>query len=426
MIRKLLVVFGTFGTVIATIVAFVVVISLLNAGKPQPERGEAQSFAPTVFVEAVEPGQAQLSVHAQGEVKPKQEINLTTQVSGKITEVSSEFADGGVIEKGEKLVQIEDTDYRLAVTRARAQVAQQKTALEIEQAESELARQDYEELQGTAGGDGPSDLTLRRPQLARAEADYNAAIANLRDAELALDRTTIRAPFNGRVRSINANVGQFVSVGSQLGRIFATDIAEIRLPLTDDDLARLNLSLAFNDPENGPKVMLTTMVAGRERNWEGRIVRVDAAIDSSTRQVAAIVAVEDPYGAGADDGFPLAVGLFVDATIEGPTLEDAIILPRVAIVGGDSVYVITEDNKVALRPVTIAAYTQDGAVITGGLQTGERVAVSRVTVPEGGEIRPLDANDPSAANDERTSAGETLTTADAEMDAGANNTEATQ
>lgn len=413
MIRKLLVVLGTLGAIAGAFVFFAIIIGTLFATRPQPERGEPQSFAPTVFVDEVSYKPTQLTVFAQGEVKPKQEITLTSQVGGKITDVSPEFADGGVIEKNQILVQIEDADYRLAVTRARAQVAQSKTALEIEQAEAELARQDYEELSGLSGDEAPSDLTLRRPQLARAEADYNAAIANLRDAELALARTSIRAPFNGRVRSIAANIGQVVSPGQQLGRIFSTDVAEIRLPLTDDDLARLDLSLAFNDPENGPNVTLSTVAAGSERNWEGRIVRVDAAIDASTRQVAAIVQVNDPYGTGADNGFPLAVGLFVDARIEGPYLDRAITLPRVAIVGGNSVFVIDSDNMVHLRPVTVIAYTREGAIITAGLEEGETVAVSRVTVPDGSEIRPLRAGAPLGASDESEQDGE-MTTADAD------------
>jgi RND family efflux transporter MFP subunit len=414
MIRKFLVVFGTIGTVVGTIFAFGIVIAIMGSMAPKPERTEPQSFAPTVFVQEVSYGETQLTVYAQGEVRPKQEINLTSQVGGKITSVSEEFADGGVIEKGQILVQIEDADYRLAVTRAQAQVAQSKTALEIEQAEAELARQDYEELSGISGSEGPSDLTLRRPQLARAEADYQAALANLRDAELALGRTSIRAPFNGRVRSISANTGQFISPGQQLGRIFSTDVAEIRLPLTDEDLGRLNMSLAFNDPKNGPNVKLSVIAAGAERNWTGRVVRVDAAIDASTRQVAAIVQVLEPYGAGSDNGFPLAVGLFVDAEIEGPVLDRAVTLPRVAIVDGGSVFVVTDEDTVEKRPVTIAAYTRDGAVITAGLEPGERVAVSRVAVPEGTEIRPLDPSAPTAdrETDESEDGGD-VNTADA-------------
>lgn len=398
--RKLLV-FGGHILVPALIVSLI--IFGLAEMRPQPERQPPQIFAPTVFTENVAYGPTQLTVFAQGEVRPKQEIDLIPQVAGQIVEVSSDFADGGVITKGQTLIQIEDADYRLAVTRSRAQVATAKTALEIEQAESELARQDFEELQKITGKSSPSDLTLRRPQLARAEADYRAAIANLREAELALARTSVKAPFDGRVRSIQANIGQYVTPGVRLGRIFSTDVAEVRLPLTDDDLGKLRLSLAFSDPVSGPQVDLSAVVAGAERQWLGRIVRVDAAIDASTRQVAAIVQVDDPYGEGADNGFPFAVGLYTDAIIEGPVIDRAIVLPRVAIRGADSVYVIEDDDTVREQPVEIAAYTGEGVVITGGLSDGERVAVSRVGAVDGDLVRPLQASSLSRPAEEPVS-----------------------
>lgn len=393
MIRKAFVILGNIGV----IAVFVIGISIMAANRPQPERGTPQSFAPTVFVEEVSYRPVRLTVRAQGEVRPKQEINLTTQVGGKITAVASQFVEGGTFSEGDVLVKIEDADYRLAVTRARARVASARQSLEIEKAEAELAAQDYEELSGLEGGDeAPSALTLRRPQLARAEADYSAALADLQDAELALSRTALKAPFEGRVRTIAANVGQFVGAGSQLGRIFSTNVALIRLPLTDEDLARLSLPLAFNDPVNGPPVELSAVVAGKPRNWQGRVARVDAAVDASTRQISAIVEVANPYGAGADEGFPLAVGLFVDASIEGPLLQRATVIPRIALQGDGTVYTLDDENRLVLTPVQVAATTGAGVVVIGGLEEGQRLVVSRVTTSTGTVVRPLDPNDPTA------------------------------
>jgi RND family efflux transporter MFP subunit len=395
MIRKLIVIIGNLGV----LAAFVVGIFILGQMKPQPERGEPQSFDPVAFVETVDFAPVQLRVFAQGEVRPKQEIFLTPQVGGKIVSVSPDFAAGGLIREGETLVQIEDADFRLAVTRAQAQVAQAEQALKIERAESELAQQDYQELSGLSDQGAPSDLALRRPQLARVEAEYQAALANLRDAQLALSRTQVKAPFSGRVRQINANVGQFVSPGFQLGQVFSTDVAEIRLPLTDEDLARLDLPLAFTDDGTGPDVTLSTIAAGKMRTWTGRVKRVDAAIDASTRQISAIVEVKDPYGAGADDGFPLAIGLFVDAEISGPKLDRAITLPRIAVQNDNTVYTIDDENRIVSNTVTVATYTRDGAIITDGLSSGDRVVISRLNAPVGSKVRPLDPNDPSAADD---------------------------
>lgn len=396
MIRKLIVILGNLGVIAAFIVAF----SIMAAMKPKPEEQEPRSLAPTAFVEEVSYSPTTLKVYAQGEVSPKHEITLTSQVGGKITSVSNDFAAGGVIREGDVLIQIEDADYRLAVTRARAQVATARQSLEIAKAEAELARKDYEELSGLTDGDSPSDLTLRRPQLARAEAEYQSALANVQEAELALSRTKIRAPFNGRVRSIAANTGQFVSPGYQLGRIFSSDVAEIRLPLTDEDLSRLDIPLAFNDQENGPIVTLTANVAGKDRLWKGQIVRVDAAIDSSTRQISAIVEVKDPYGAAADNGFPLAMGLFVNAEIEGPSLASAAIVPRSALQNDSTVYTLTSDNIVEQKSVTVVARTAEGVIITEGLEEGDRVVVSRLTAPVGSKVRPLDPDNPTFVEEE--------------------------
>ncbi|MEM9988674.1 MAG: efflux RND transporter periplasmic adaptor subunit [Pseudomonadota bacterium] len=393
MIRKLSVIFGSLGI----IVIFAGLIFLLNTLKPETQRKEPVSQAPTVFVKEVTYAPLQLTVSAQGEVRPKQAITLTSQVGGRIVAVADNFADGGILQKGDTLVEIEPADYELAVTRAAAQVATARQALAVEKAESALARQDYEELIGQNGGDiPPSDLTLRLPQLAQAEASYLAAQADLKEAKLALSRTNVQAPFNGRVRTISANLGQIISPTTPLGEIFSTNIAEIRLPLTDEDLAKLDLPFAFNDQTQGPRVSLSAIAAGRLRRWEGRIVRVDAAIDATTRQIAAIVEVKDPYGTGADQGFPLAIGLYVDAEIDGPALDRALVVPRIAVHDENKVYVVDDQNRLRQTPVTVAATTSIGVVITGGVAPGQLVVVSRITANEGDEVQPLDPDNPSA------------------------------
>jgi RND family efflux transporter MFP subunit len=399
MIRKLFVVFGTIGIFVLCF-GF---ISVLGSLRPQPEKKEPVTVPPSVFYETVAAQPVNLEVYAQGEVQPKTEIALTTQVSGKIASISEDFEDGGVIEKGQMLVKIEDEDYRLAVTQANARVAQAAQALKLEQAESELALQDWKELGGEESGVEPSSLTLREPQLNQARANYASAEADLRNAQLSLKRTTIRAPFNGRVRQKNADIGQFVSPGMTVGNIFSTDTAIIRLPLADTDLAKLGLPLAFVETDNsqGPTVRLTALVAGQQRTWKGRVVRTDAAIDPRTRQISAIVEVEDPYGAGADNGFPLAMGLFVDAAISGQELPVAFIIPASALQSEDQVFVIAADDTIDVRQVNVVATTTRGLVVTSGLEDGDKLVVARL--PGGGKgtkIVPLDRdnpNDPPAA-----------------------------
>ena len=389
MIRKFFTVIVTVGVLIG----FVALISVMGALRPKIEAETPQITPPTVFYEVAEAKPVTLDVSTQGEVRPRTDINLTAQVSGRVERTSEAFVDGGAFEEGDVLVKIEDADYRLQVTSAGARVAQAKEVLSREEAESDLAREDFEEL---GRDDTPSDLTLRLPQLAQARANYQAAVADQRGAQLNLERTYVRAPFKGRVRQRLAGPGQFVAPGAQLGRIFSTDFAEIRLPLTDNDLAKLGLPVAFNETEEypGPPVVLSAVIGGALHNWTGRIVRTDGAIDPATRQISAIAVVEDPYGKGADGDTPLAIGLFVNAQIEGQPYPNAFVLPRSALYGVDVVYVITKNDTIEQRTVRVISSARDQVTIAGGISNGERVATSPLRGAKNGDaVLPVDPNE---------------------------------
>ncbi|MGV6801537.1 MAG: efflux RND transporter periplasmic adaptor subunit [bacterium] len=390
MIRKIIVVVGQ---IVIVTGLFFGLIGFLGSQRPKIEKTESKKLPPAVFYTITEEKPVNLFVYAQGEVQPRTEISLTTQVGGKVQSVADEFNDGGVIKKGQMLLQIEQEDYRLAVVQAEARVAQAAQTLDLEKAEAELALRDWQELGGNDDGSTPSALTLRKPQLAQAQANYNAALADLQNAKLSLKRTTIRAPFNGRVRRKNADIGQFIGPGTPVGDIFSTDVAEIRLPLADDELARLGLPLAFTHSQEtpGPRVDLSTIVAGQMRHWVGHIVRTDAAIDPRTRQISAIVEVDDPYGAGADNGFPLAIGLYVDAAIYGRALPKAVMISAASLQTEDEVYVILDDDTIELRKVVIAASDKSGLVVIDGLHAGEKVVTNRIPGMHAGDtVTPLE------------------------------------
>ncbi len=397
MIRKFFTIIGTIGI----FVGGVVLIAIMGAARPKPERQTPEITPPTVFFSTVEPQLVTLKVNAQGEVRPQTDITLTSQVSGKIVRTSDLFVDGGAFEKGDLLIKIEDADFRAAVASAKARVAQAEETLRREEAESELARQDYEDL----GRDVEANpLTLREPQLAQARANFEATKADLQSAYLNLERTSIKAPFDGRVRTRNVGVGQFVTPGAQLGQLFSTDIAEINLALTDGNLTALGLPIAFTETEErpGPPVTLSAVVAGTLHAWEGRIARTSGAIDPTTRQVSAIAVVDDPYGAGSDNGTPLAMGLFVNAEIAGKPYADAIILPRTAIYGRDQVYVIKDDDTVESRTVTVVASDRDTVTIASGVNAGERVVTSPLRgASDGDKVLPTDPDDLSKIPSEK-------------------------
>lgn len=371
MFRKLATVFGTLGIFVGGFI----LIFLMSAARPDVERSEPENTPPTVFFQTAVRESVRLDVTAQGEVRPRTDIVLTAEVAGRVIKTSSKFVNGGAFEENDVLVEIEPADYRVAVAASRARLAQAREALSREEAEAALAAKDYADL---GLGDNPSDLTLRKPQLAQARANFEAARADLQSAELNLARTKVRAPFKGRVRERIAGPGQYIGPGGQLGRVFSTDIAEIRLPLTDADLAKLGLPIAFvaSEKNAGPKVQLSAIVAGQSRQWVGHIERTDGAIDPTTRQISAIAVVEDPYGAAADNGAPLTIGLFVEAIIEGRPYAQAIVLPRASLYGRDTAFVIERDGRLSKRTVNVITSDRDTITIAGGILPGERVVTS--------------------------------------------------
>lgn len=351
--------------------------AVLGALKPEPETADEAPPGLSVFARAVVEGDLNLTVKAQGEVRPKREIILAPQIAGRISFVSPDFIDGGFIRRGQTMVRLEAADYELGVRRARSAVASAEQRLARERAESELAIQDIREL----GIENASPLARREPQMAEAEANLDSARAQLQDAELALARTAITAPFTGRVRERNADLGQFVSPGQSLGSIFATDIVEVALPLSDQELGRLGLPFAFaaSADNPGPKVIFSAEAAGQRRQWEGEVMRTAAALNSQTRLINVIAELKDPYGEGADETVPMAPGLFVDAAIQGATIKNVLIAPREALRGQDSVYIGNpKEGTLSVRTADVIYTDEAGAYLRSGVTPGELAVVSPI------------------------------------------------
>jgi RND family efflux transporter MFP subunit len=353
---------------------------VLNLIKPEPDKAEEARAGLNVFAEPIYRDDLHLTVEAQGEVRPRREIIVAPQISGRVAYVAPDFIDGGFIKKGQLLVRVEAADYELAVVRARSGVASAEQRLARELAEAELAVQDIEDL----GLEDASPLARREPQLAEARAGLDGAKAQLKDAELGLNRTAVYAPFDGRVRERSVDIGQVVAAGSALGRIFANDVVEVSLPLDDSEMGRLGLPLAFtaSADQPGPKVTFTATVAGQPRTWTGEVVRTAAAVNSMTRQINVIAELKDPYGAGADGDAPMAPGLFVNATIEGDTIPDVLVAPRGSLRGEDKLFIgNAEEGKLSIRTVDLVFSDASGAYVRSGVEEGELAVTSPVQAP---------------------------------------------
>jgi len=295
--------------------------------------------------------------------------------------VADNFAAGGLFRAGETLAEIDPSDYEAALLQAEAELASAKSRLADESARSEQARRDWQRLHGSERE--PGDLVLRLPQVAGAEAAVQAAAAGVLRARRNLERTRISLPFDGLIRARQANLGQFVNAGTPLAVVFAVDVAEVRLPLSQQDLAFLDLPAAgVSGSQTSVPVTLAGQVGGRDAEWEATIVRTEGVVDRETRLVHAVAEVRDPYGLiESVREIPLAMGTFVEAEIRGRTSVGLIRLPRAALRDGNTVYLADANNELEVRPVEVLRTTRDRAYVQNSLKPGDRVITTAIQAP---------------------------------------------
>ncbi|GAB3289651.1 efflux RND transporter periplasmic adaptor subunit [Parahaliea aestuarii] len=389
--RKLVRVLAPFAVVAGGVGVFM----LLHATRPVPEQSGESARPVSVYTAAVTQRDITLQVHTQGEVRPRTELDIVSQVSGRIVEVSPEFTEGGAIRAGETLLRIEDLDYRLALHEAQARVAEAQVGLEQSLADADVARKQLRNQPDV------SPLALKKPQVAEAQARLAAAEAALEQARLDLERTRISLPFDGRFTTTQADRGQFISAGTVVGHAFATDVVEVRLPLADAQLASLGLPIGFSAAAGeGLPVTLSARVAGQQQQWRGRLTRLDAAIDPGSRTLYGLAEVASPYRDNVSDGgMPLAVGLFVEAVISGRQLPGAQVIPAAALRAGNTVYIVSAEGTLDIREVEVLQRNAEQAVISAGLEGGEQVVISAVRNPiQGMAIQGIDGDANAVAN----------------------------
>ncbi|MEE4296649.1 MAG: efflux RND transporter periplasmic adaptor subunit [Wenzhouxiangella sp.] len=363
------------------IVLSLAVVVMLARNRPAPPEREPTVTAMLVDVINPEKSDGFFTVSTQGTVTPQTETTVAAEVSGRLVRVADNFTAGGFFRAGEVLAEIDPSDYQAAVLQAEAELASARSRLADERARSEQARKDWQRLHGADRE--PGELVLRLPQVAGAEASVQAAEAAVLRARRNLERTRISLPFDGLVRTRQANLGQFVNTGTPLAVVFAVGVAEVRLPLSQQDLAFLDLPTPAKSVEQASvPVMLTGQVDGQEAQWEARIVRTEGVVDRATRLVHAVAEIPDPYGLiELNREVPLPMGTFVDAEIQGRTSAGLIRLPRAALRNGDTVYLADADNELEVRSVQVLRTTPERAYVLNSLTPEDRVITTAIQAP---------------------------------------------
>ena len=356
------------------IMSFGITIIMIFA-KPTPKPVQVKFVPPIVETIDAVSQTYKVRINSQGTVAPQKEITLSSEISGKIDFVSSQIQSGASFSAGDTLIVLDQRDYELALISAQSSMYQAQVIYERELAESDLAKKEWSAInRGNA-----SNLALRKPQLDQAKATLAAAEANYKRALLNVERTYIVAPFNGRVRNEFVDVGMVVAPGIPLAQIYALDIAQISLPIAETDIKFLSIPLdgSVVPLAKQPRVSLTSNFAGINQEWNGRILRSAAEIDPQTRMLSVIGQI--PVKQSNQSGFPLKVGMFVNASIQGRVFNNVFVVPREKV-RDNLVWVLNKEGLLSKRNVTVLRYEKDKALITKGFKNGDKILLTRLDV----------------------------------------------
>ncbi|QOL26034.1 efflux RND transporter periplasmic adaptor subunit [Thalassotalea sp. LPB0316] len=361
--------------IIVPIVVLLTGIGLFGAFasmKKPPEEKPKVDNTPIVSVTPINVEPKQLSVDSYGVVMPKYETELVAQVSGQIVELSDVFVKGGFVRKDQVLAKIDASDYQAALIEADANLANAKAALEQEVAQGKVAEQEWKRITDTM----PTELSLRKPQLAKELARVKAAQASVLRAQRNLERTEIKAPYDAMIESREIGLGAYVSTGRKIGKLLGTDIAEVRLPVADSQLEFLI------DGGEQAKVILSGNYAGKKRTWQATIARSEGVIDANSRMSYLVAQIKDPYGLAHNDK-PIRFGAYVTADILGMEVAAATAIPRYLVVD-NKVAILDAEMKLRYVPVDIVRQEGPDVIISGGLHQGDQLITSALDYPVDG------------------------------------------
>lgn len=383
---------------IAILLVAIIVAVILFSMRPAPQRGTPERLAVLVEYQMVQPQAQQFMVDSQGTARPKYDSSLVSEVSGQVVHVSDRFVDGGFFQAGEVLLQIDPSDYEVAREEALANLARAQAGVAEERALGRVAESEWRSIEA---GEIPA-LGLRQPQLASALAELQSSEARLSMAERNLERTRIRAPFDGVLRSRQVTLGQYVTTNTVVANLLSTNVAEVRLPLTDFDLAFIDLPDNVEDDEVGPGVTMHAQISGREYQWSGSIVRTEGVLDAGSQVTHAVVEIQDPYNRrGPTHERVLNFGRFVQARVQGVSVDGLIELPRFAVNSRGYAWVITDDSPRLLerREVTVERRDRQSVYISSGLAAGERVMLTQLDNPIAGQRVRIEGDATEASED---------------------------
>lgn len=312
----------------------------LKSLKPEAKSKEAKVVIPVVSVSEVSPEDHTPPILSFGTVQSYFETTLTPQVTGEIVEVSDQFRAGVMVKKGDVLARIDVTDYKALLANFTAAKINARQVLAEEEINVRQASEDWI-ASGRSLADA-SDFVLRKPQLAAAQANIDSAEAAEAKAKVDIERTVIRAPYDAMVVVRSASLGNLATPQQSLGRLVATSKAEIRLPLTAEQINRLDVSrLSAGDSELDSIDVSLESPNHEGCQWQAKLVRMEAVVDQENQVTYVIAEVDKPY---TRQGQPLIVGTFVNAQIPGAPISNSYLVQESSLVNDESVWVVHSEG----------------------------------------------------------------------------------
>jgi len=375
--------------IIATLIIILGVVGarFLISTKPKVSRRPAEKIAPLVTVAPLEPLSQVITVSAMGTVIPSREIVLKTSVGGEVIAVDKQFAPGGLFRQGTEVLQIDPRDYELVLQQKKKALSDAEYAYKLEQGRQDVAQREWDLLYGNSATNGvESDLALRKPHLEKVEADMESARAELELAELNLARTKVTAPFNSLILNRYVDRGAFVAPQEKLADLVGTDEYWVQVSLPLDRLQWLKIPGTGAVETGSPARILYRQ--GNVR--KGQVSRLLGDLTKEGRMGRLLVTVPDPLGlsSGEGKGEPLIIGEYVRVEIEGEELHDVYSIPRAALRNDREIWVVTAENRLAIRPVETIWRDETHVLVRDSIQPGEKLVVSDLSVPvDGMEVR---------------------------------------
>ncbi|MBD3225718.1 MAG: efflux RND transporter periplasmic adaptor subunit [Caldithrix sp.] len=366
----------------------VIITTLIFSTEPEAtSEGATKKTAMLVDVIEVQKGEFQPLIVAMGTVEPAQDIILSPRVGGEIIKRSTSFIPGGIVRKGEIMLQIDPADFQNTLKRHQSDLRQATADLNIEMGRQNVARKDYQLLDEVLSAENEA-LVLRKPQLNAARAEVEAARAVVKQAKLELERTNIRAPFDAHVLSRNVNVGSQVAPGDNLGHIVGLDTYWVVVTIPQSKLRWISFS--YSAGQKGAEVRIQNRTAWPAGDFRtGYVYKWIGALQDGTRMARILVTVDDPLAhKSASTQLPrLMIDAFVEARIKGKKLNDVIRVNRDYIRKNNTVWVM-KNHKLRIKDLSIIVRDQEYAYIQEGLVDGDSIVTTNLTtVVDGARLR---------------------------------------